>query len=750
MLAVTATGREAEDLAAALGSLLPEGAVAEFPAWETLPHERLSPRSDTVGRRLAVLRRLSHPEDADANGPLRVVVAPVRSLLQPLVAGLGELVPVALRAGDEIPLDDAVERLVAAAYTRVDLVEKRGEFAVRGGILDVFPPTEEHPLRVEYWGDTVEEVRWFKVADQRSLEVADDGLWAPPCRELLLTDEVRARAEKLAVDFPGLADVFGQLAEGIAVEGMESLAPVLTDRLELLPDLLPAGAHILLCDPERIRTRAHDLVATSEEFLAASWAAAAAGGATPLDLGAAAYRSLAEVRGHARELDLAWWSVTPFAPDEELQVPDDEVVVVHAHAAEAYRGDTDAALADVRGWLDGGWRVVLVTEGHGPAERLHERLRDAGIPSRVEPDLATAPGTDVVQVACGSIEHGFTLDDVKLALLTETDLVGQRSSTKDMRRLPSRRRHQVDPLQLKPGDFVVHEQHGVGKYVEMAQRTVAGATREYLVVEYAASKRGQPGDRLYVPTDQLDQVTRYVGGESPTLQPAGRLGLGQDQGPGPQGGPRDRGRADPAVQRADGVARARVRPGHPLAARAGGRVPLRRDARPAVRHRRGQGGHGAAGPDGPADLRGRRLRQDRDRRPGRVQGGAGRQAGRRPRADHAAGAAAPVHVRRAVRELPGRGQGAVEVPDRQGGRRGRRGHGGRHRGRRHRHPPAAHPEHPVQGPRPGDRRRGAAVRRRAQGAAQAGSAPRWTCWPCRPRRSRGPWRWRSPASARCP
>ena len=521
VLAVTATGREAEDLAAALGSLLPEGAVAEFPAWETLPHERLSPRSDTVGRRLAVLRRLSHPEDADAHGPLRVVVAPVRSLLQPLVAGLGELVPVALRAGDEIPLDDAVERLAAAAYTRVDLVEKRGEFAVRGGILDVFPPTEEHPLRVEYWGDTVEEVRWFKVADQRSLEVADDGLWAPPCRELLLTDEVRARAEKLAVDFPGLADVFGQLAEGIAVEGMESLAPVLTDHLELLPDLLPAGAHILLCDPERIRTRAHDLVATSEEFLAASWAAAAAGGATPLDLGAAAYRSLAEVRGHARELDLAWWSVTPFAPDEELQVPDDEVVVVHAHAAEAYRGDTDAALADVRGWLDGGWRVVLVTEGHGPAERLHERLRDAGIPSRVEPDLATEPGPDVVQVACGSLEHGFTLDDVQLALLTETDLVGQRSSTKDMRRLPSRRRHQVDPLQLKPGDFVVHEQHGVGKYVEMAQRTVAGATREYLVVEYAASKRGQPGDRLYVPTDQLDQVTRYVGGESPTLN---RLG----------------------------------------------------------------------------------------------------------------------------------------------------------------------------------------------------------------------------------
>ncbi len=92
--------------------------------------------------------------------------------------------------------------------------------------------------------------------------------------------------------------------------------------------------------------------------------------------------------------------------------------------------------------------------------------------------------------------------------------------------MPSRRRNQVDPLQLRPGDFVVHEQHGVGRFVEMMQRTVAGATREYLVIEYAPSKRGHPGDRLYVPTDQLDQVTRYVGGEQPTAQQDGRLRLG--------------------------------------------------------------------------------------------------------------------------------------------------------------------------------------------------------------------------------
>src|SRR6478736_5425227 len=244
VLAVTSTGRQAEDLAAALSCLVDPERVAIYPGWETLPHERLSPRSDTVGQRLAVLRRLAHPEPDDpAAGPLDVVVAPIRSVLQPQVAGLGELTPVTLQVGDSgRELTDIVADLVAAGYARADLVEQRGDFAVRGGILDVFPPTEEHPLRAEFWGDEIEEIRSFAVADQRTIAEVDR-LWAPACRELLL-------------------------------------------------DCLPIGAVVLLCDPERIRTRAHDLVRTSEEFLQASWAAAASGGVAPVDLGAAAFRTL--------------------------------------------------------------------------------------------------------------------------------------------------------------------------------------------------------------------------------------------------------------------------------------------------------------------------------------------------------------------------------------------------------------------------------------------------------------------------
>jgi transcription-repair coupling factor (superfamily II helicase) len=537
VLAVTATSREAEDLAAALGCLVPAGEVAVYPSWETLPHERLSPRSDTVGRRLAVLRRLAHPDLFDT--PLRVVVAPVRSVLQPQLRGLGDLEPVELHQGGEADLEDVVRQLGGMAYARVDLVEKRGEFAVRGGILDVFPPTEEHPLRVEFWGDEVEEIRSFAVADQRTIAPVER-LWAPPCRELLLTPEVRERAAALAEAHPALREMLDKLAGGIPVEGMESLAPALVPGdLELVLDDLPEHTVVLLCDPERIRTRAHDLVRTSEEFLDASWAAAAVGGKAPIDLGPAAFRTLADVRATARARGQLWWSVSPFGtveatprrepepweePEPEVTVAPDEghALALSAQPVPLYHGDTGRVLDDLKRWTGDGWRVALVFAGPGPAQRSVEVLRDAGFGvSYVEGvESAPAPGTPVVTT--GPLEFGFVDEASRLAVVTGTDISGGRgASTKDMRKMPSRRRNTIDPLELRAGDFVVHEQHGIGKYVELVQRTVNGAEREYLVIEYAASKRGQPGDRLFVPTDQLDQLSRYVGGEAPTLHKLG-------------------------------------------------------------------------------------------------------------------------------------------------------------------------------------------------------------------------------------
>jgi len=523
LLVVTATGREADDLAASMASLQPALAIATFPSWETLPHERLSPSSDTVGRRTAVLRRLAHPDAADPLLlPIDVLVASVRAVLQPMPRGLGEVEPVRLRVGESVELDAVVRRLVALGYERVDLVERRGQVAVRGGILDVFPPTGEHPTRVELWGDEIEEIRSFAVTDQRSLGVEPHGLMAPAVRELLLTDEVRLRAAELATSVPAVSQMAEQLAAGSAVEGMEALIPVLVDGLETLADYLPERSVVVEMDPERIRSRSQDMVRTAEEFLAASWHNAAVGNEVPIDLSGSSYLSIDEFRGLTRGRSLPWIQVSPLAVDAELaEAGSGTVIELPAAEPDAYAGDLQRVLRDVRDWLAASCAVVMVAEGHGVAERFAESFAGEDIPARLVQSLVAAPEPGVVTVATGALRHGWILPDAGLVVLTESDLVGQRSSTKDMRRMPSRRRRAIDPLSLQAGDFVVHEHHGVGRYVEMVQRTVSGAVREYLVIEYAASKRGQPADRLFVPTDQLDLVTRYVGGESPSVH---RLG----------------------------------------------------------------------------------------------------------------------------------------------------------------------------------------------------------------------------------
>jgi transcription-repair coupling factor (superfamily II helicase) len=220
--------------------------------------------------------------------------------------------------------------------------------------------------------------------------------------------------------------------------------------------------------------------------------------------------------------------MSPFGIEVEPELLDADTAGVPSRtlpmqAVEPYRGDVEKAFTDVAGWRADGFRTVILHPGHGPAQRSVEVLGERDLPARLLETVSAADdlSPDVVTVACGSLAHGFVDPANRIAVLTGEDLSGQKSSTRDMQRMPARRRRQIDPLELKTGDYVVHEQHGVGRFVEMKQREVGGATREYLVLEYGASKRGAPPDRLYVPADALDQVTRYVGGEQPSLD---RLG----------------------------------------------------------------------------------------------------------------------------------------------------------------------------------------------------------------------------------
>ena len=249
---VVASGREAEETVGSLRSWYDgdPNDIAQLEAWETLPHERLSPRADTVASRMAVFRRLKHPSDTDSMfGPIRILVMPIRSLIQPVVQGLGDVEPLVFTVGEDLPLDEAAKRLIENAYARVDLVMDRGEFAVRGGILDVFPPTAPHPVRIELFGDEIDTIKEFHASDQRTYGDGLKTIWATACRELQLTDAVRTRAKALVGSIPNAEDMLESIANAIPVEGMESLMPALVDHLEPVGSMLPKHAVILLSDP---------------------------------------------------------------------------------------------------------------------------------------------------------------------------------------------------------------------------------------------------------------------------------------------------------------------------------------------------------------------------------------------------------------------------------------------------------------------------------------------------------------------
>lgn len=536
LLVVTATGHEGEELTAELATYLGDD-VAFFPSWETLPHERLSPSIDTVGRRLEVLHRLhlaDHPDPQSPVAPLRVVVAATRSLIQPIQASLAQTQPLILHVDQEIEFSDLPALLTNLAYERVDLVSRRGDFAVRGGIVDIFPATAEHPVRIEFWGDEISDIRTFSVADQRTIPDADlTWIAMYPCSELLMTEQVEHRAAELNRELAGhvaIADMLDKLAQGIPVAGREAFIPALTpEELCLLPSFLPAHALTVVCDQEKIRTRTADLTRTCAEFLEASWESAAEGGQAPIDLlhlGQGAYRTLRDVHRETLEKNGRWWVLNPpgmLNVDADTDTLTREIPWTPAPAPRGDLAAIEELVENLQGRLGKNGTPVFVI---GPAttyRRLHQQFRDRNV---VLHQLApgASPKAGAINFLAGQCRNGIDLPE--LLILSEPDLTGSRVGTVSNRRSRvAKRRNAVDPLALNAGDLVVHDQHGIGRFVEMTERTIktgeGTSRREYLVIEYAASKRGQNGDRLYVPMEQLDQLSRYVGGEQPALSKMG-------------------------------------------------------------------------------------------------------------------------------------------------------------------------------------------------------------------------------------
>ncbi|MFA9432124.1 transcription-repair coupling factor [Egicoccus sp. AB-alg2] len=514
LLVLTPRTSDAEAVADGIAAYLGEDRVAVFPAWETLPHERLSPQPRTVGRRLAVLDRLCHPDAHER--PLQVVVAPVRAAVQPMDPALTAQRPIELTSRWD-GFDRLVEGLAALGYSRTTQVEARGEFAVRGGIVDVFPTGGDHAVRVEFWGDDVESLREFSVGDQRSTD-AVERVVIDPARELVLDDALRETARARVADWPELTESLDRLADGQTFEGAEALVLLLRDEPALLSDFLPDTAGLALLDPLLLQERATKLREEAEVLAETAWQTAAFAGqdGAALDTVAGAEVPLQGTNFATPDQLLARspqriWRLTPFGAAGGTRLP--------GAPWDSFRGDVVTLAERANGLLREGKRVVVAVDADGPARRIADVLGEQGVPSAIVGALPPEPQGRRVEVTVSRLRTGFRSDELALAVLGTWDVFGPRRRRAN-RRLGTRTSAADAVLQLREGDPVVHRTHGVGRYRGMVTREFPApggkvAKRDYVLLEYA------DGDTLYVPSDQVDAVTRYQGGETPSVMSLG-------------------------------------------------------------------------------------------------------------------------------------------------------------------------------------------------------------------------------------
>ena len=509
LLVVTPTGLDAERLADDLTCLLANedgpargddvgalnGAVTILPAWETLPFERVSPEIETMGRRLAVIHALT--ERAAVSALPRVIVSPVRALLQRL-APLEAAAPMIIVRGQQIESESLLHELVARGYRREHQVEHRGEFAVRGGIVDVFPSTADVPVRIDLWGDEVDRLTSFAVSDQRSShDIASVTLYGS--RELMAGTELREAARRLSAHRAWGSSIWERLERGEQFDGMESWLPFLDGEPRVLPDLLPAGAQVVLVEPRRIRDRAVQLLdeeAALAETLAATWGAKE-GDEDPFPRLHVPFDRL------LRESDAGVISLPP--------VPEGpSTAAMRVGRFDPVAGDPARLASGVTRLVSEGYSVTLCAATSPGAARLSGLLAEQGVHAAV---VAAAPATPGVVIVTAPLTNGFVLPDAKVAVLSETDVTGRRMPHRRAR--PRARAADGFFDDLEAGSFVVHRQHGVARFDGVTTRTMGGTTRDYLILQYRGS------DRLYLPVEQIEAITPYSGGESPTLSKMG-------------------------------------------------------------------------------------------------------------------------------------------------------------------------------------------------------------------------------------
>ena len=502
VLLVSATDTGAARLWDSVRGYLPDASL--FLPRETPLVHVMNASSERAGSRASALSSLLFREN-------RLVICSMGALLQRLAPrDVYVSQCVRLKTGDETSPRALVQRLAAAGYERVELVEGRGQVASRGDLVDVYPPDARYPIRVEFWGDTIDQMRDFDPITQRSVEQRTEAL-LPPAYETPQTEQAIARALRHAADKIVYETQVELWRQGLPAAGADAMLPLLYPKLDTLLDYLPESAVLVLDEPARLEEAAKTAEMTFAESVTAMLERGEGDAAQgKLQLGAEETLSLLNTPRTA-----ACYALT--RPHHAF--PPKEIVQFLARPAPQYMGDTEELLRDVRLWKQTGEAAVLFAGEH--ARPLFEQLAAAGAEVAFSETLTRPPVRGEVLVTGDALLTGFAYPELHLTVLGASELFGKRSAVKKVQK----KRNTLSFSELSVGDYVVHEAHGIGRFVGVESLTVDGSTRDYLLLEY----RG--GDRLYIPTDQMDRVQKYVGGgDEDTVPHLSKLGGSEWQG----------------------------------------------------------------------------------------------------------------------------------------------------------------------------------------------------------------------------
>jgi transcription-repair coupling factor (superfamily II helicase) len=494
--------------------------VLYFPPWETAPLEPVSPHPEITGERFRTLFKLM-----DGANP-HIVTTTIAAVCQKLLPKrtLGD-VSQYLVAGEEVDRDTLLKKLLNLGYSNVPLVEDRGTFAIRGGILDIFPPDQQAPVRIEFFGDFVETIRNFDPVTQRSLQTMPE-LILLPSREIVLTEDVvrefavrlKKRCDSLEMPATRRRELLEQVQNAIYPQGVEYLQPLFHPGLETLFDYVKPESVTVLVDPEAISEQAELF---SEELCHGEKRA------LERDLITCAMEDLFLTTQQVNSLLADRRKIT--VPYLEIAGTSDEAATFCIAAEDnsdlrlGVSSDSEEMLRPLverlTGWLANNNRVIMACHQPGQAHRLHELLVHYPLPLHLSEGKFPAERRHAagrVEVLVGEISRGFRLPEAELVVIAEEEIFGKRIKRRGITEI--RKKQILTSLaELKPGDYMVHIDFGVGLYKGLQHLTFDMMEGDFLLLEYAGS------DKLYLPVDRINLVQRYVGSEG--IEPAlDRLG----------------------------------------------------------------------------------------------------------------------------------------------------------------------------------------------------------------------------------